>query len=314
MAETRRILIFLVAVLFGGLALPDAGAKGPAGRVQRILSELRDPHSKYVLVAAHRGDWRNHPENSLPAIESCIEMGVDIVEIDIKRTSDGELVLCHDKTLNRTTSGKGKVSDHTLDEIRDLYLRRGHGVTSEVRMPTLREALRVCKDRIVCNIDQGWQYYGEVLALAKELGMADQVLIKGSRPASEVREVLARDSVRMMFMGIFSIRKDGSCPRVDEYMASGFIPPVWELVWRETPPDKMGALCDRVREQGGKVYVNTLWPSLNGHLDDDSALADPDRVYGQIVRLGATVIQTDRPAFLIEWLHRRHRHKALGKH
>ena len=50
----------------------------------RILSELHKSTSKNVLVAAHRGDWRNAPENSIKAIENCIEMGVDIVEIDIR--------------------------------------------------------------------------------------------------------------------------------------------------------------------------------------------------------------------------------------
>ena len=53
-------------------------------------------------------------------------------------------------------------------------------------MPTLREALEVCKDRIVVNIDQGYEYYDLALAVTEELGVTDQVLIKGKRPAEVV--------------------------------------------------------------------------------------------------------------------------------
>ena len=78
----------------------------PLCRADRIVKELHDPSSNYVVVVAHRGDWRNYPENSLPAIESCIRMGVDVVEIDLKLTKDSVLVLSHDRTLNRCTTGR----------------------------------------------------------------------------------------------------------------------------------------------------------------------------------------------------------------
>ena len=66
-----------------------------------------------VLVVAHRGNWSIAPENSLAAIDSAIQMKVDIVEIDIRKTKDGELVLMHDDTVDRTTNGTGKVKDKT---------------------------------------------------------------------------------------------------------------------------------------------------------------------------------------------------------
>ena len=89
-----------------------------ANRAEKILAEMNDPTSDYVIVASHRGDWRNYPENSIPAIESVIRMGVDIVEIDLKMTKDSVLVLCHDKTIDRTLNGKGLVSDFTLDSLK----------------------------------------------------------------------------------------------------------------------------------------------------------------------------------------------------
>ena len=92
-------------------------------RVSQIREQLMSRSTNSVLVVAHRGDWRNFPENSLEGIENAIKMGVDIVELDVQRTQDGVLILMHDETLNRTTTGKGKVSEVTMDYISNLYLR-----------------------------------------------------------------------------------------------------------------------------------------------------------------------------------------------
>ena len=77
---------------------------------------------KTILTSAHRGEHHHHPENSLPAIEAAAGAGVDYVELDIRTTSDGQLVLMHDATVNRMTNGKGKVAEMTFDEIRALDL------------------------------------------------------------------------------------------------------------------------------------------------------------------------------------------------
>ena len=132
-------------------------------RAQEIIDEIHNPESDKVLVAVHRGDWRNHPENSIPAIKSAIEMGADIVELDVALTADSVLVLCHDRTVDRTATGSGAVSDLTLEQIRSLRLYAGHRAqATELLMPTLREAMELCKDRIVINIDKGYEYYDPV--------------------------------------------------------------------------------------------------------------------------------------------------------
>ena len=65
-------------------------------RIETILANMHDAKTPQVMVISHRGDWRNYPENSIPAIESVIEMGVDMVEIDVALTADSVLVLMHD--------------------------------------------------------------------------------------------------------------------------------------------------------------------------------------------------------------------------
>ena len=203
----RRFLIFAAAVL----CFVSCGNKEPqyANRAEKIVAEMHNPDSKYVVVACHRGDWRNYPENSIPAIESIIRMGADIMELDLKLTKDSVLVLSHDKTLDRCTTGKGLVSDYTLDEIKQLRLKRAHGVaTDSLRMPTLREALECCKDRICVNVDQGYEYYDMVLAITEELGVTDQILIKGKKPVAEVAAKMAEHEHNMMYMPIIDIQKE----------------------------------------------------------------------------------------------------------
>ena len=92
------------------MAVSCAPKEQYANRAEKILAEINNPNSEYVVVISHRGDWRNYPENSIPAIESIIRMGVDMMELDVKMTKDSVLVLMHDKTINRMTTGKGLVA------------------------------------------------------------------------------------------------------------------------------------------------------------------------------------------------------------
>ena len=75
---------------------------------RKLRANLLDKNNHSVMVVSHRGDWRNAPENSLQAIQNCIDMGVDMVEVDLKKTKDGHLIVMHDQTIDRTTTGKGK--------------------------------------------------------------------------------------------------------------------------------------------------------------------------------------------------------------
>ena len=117
-----------------------------ANKAEAVAAALKDPKSQYLVVVSHRGDWRNYPENSLPAIESVIRMGVDMMELDLKKTKDGVLVLMHDGTLDRTSTGKGKVSDYTYEELQEFDLKRAHGIAIPgLKIPTLRQAWKCAR-------------------------------------------------------------------------------------------------------------------------------------------------------------------------
>ncbi|MDE5622045.1 MAG: glycerophosphodiester phosphodiesterase family protein [Alistipes sp.] len=300
--------LFLAA---SGLLLSSCAttpAPSTDGRAASIVAALHDPATDRVLVASHRGDWRNWPENSIPAIESVIAMGVDIMELDLKLTADSVLVLCHDKSIDRTTSGKGLVCEIDYDSIRRCVLRTGHNVKTAHRMPTLREALAVCKDRIVVNVDQGYEYYDLVLALTEELGMTDQVLIKGKHPVAAVAEKFAEHPRNMMYMPIVDILKPQGKALFDEYRTTGTVPLAYEVCWDRLTPE-VEACMREVVAQGSRLWVNSLWPSLCGGLDDDTALTSScEEVYGRLVGFGATLIQTDRPELLLNYLRSRGLH------
>lgn len=107
-----------------------------------------------IKVVGHRGNVKFAPENTIPALEKAIELGVDLVEIDIRQTLDSELILMHDATVDRTTDGTGRVDEFTLAQIQ--VLDAGSWFSSEfqnIRVPTLREALSVIQGKALPDLD-----------------------------------------------------------------------------------------------------------------------------------------------------------------
>lgn len=308
----HRIITHLLICVAALLCTVSCGqTNAPEGkRTDKILAEIHNPDSKYVVVAVHRGDWRNYPENSIPAIESIIRMGADIMELDLKLTKDSVLVLSHDKTIDRCLTGKGKVSDYTLAELKAMRLKRAHGVaTDSLRIPTLREALECCKDRICVNVDQGYEYYDMVLRITEELGVTDQILIKGTYPVASVAEKMASHPHNMMYMPICNFRSDKGRRLFNEYMETGTVPLAYEMCWTDLTPEVEDAFR-KIHETGSKLWINTIWGSLCGYLDDDKALdcGNPAKVYDKVLSFGPSFIQTDRPEQLLEYLRSRGLH------
>ena len=319
--KTRFILFSLAALAL--LSGCKEAAPKYANRADAIAAQIHDPASKYVVVACHRGDWRNFPENSISAIESIIRYDADIMELDLKLTKDSVLVLSHDRDVKRCTNfssvfkdepeKSAKVSDLTYEEIRKLSLKRAHGVVIDsIKMPTLEQALRCCKDRICVNVDQGYEYYDLVLAITEKLGTTDQILIKGKKPIEVVAAHESKYEHNMMYMPIVDIQKSAGQKLFDSYLEQGVVPLAYEVCWQSNDDGAFDAACKKIIGQGSKVWVNTIWASLcggDGNDDDAAYLADePGQVYQQYLDKGVSMIQTDRPEQLINWL------KSKGRH
>ena len=283
-------------------------------RTDKLLRELRNPKSDYVFVIAHRADWRNFPENSLEAIESAIKMGVDVVELDVHRTVDGALVICHDKTINRTTNGKGKIAELTLDSIRNCRLRAGHNAVTRYKMPTLEEALDLCKGRVMINLDKAVNYYDQIMDMLVARNMADQVIMKSSKTAPYMKKFFAKHDVNMLYMPIVNYNTKSWAKH--EAMFGGYLETdllfiAFEMCWDGSLPNEK-RVFNKVIKSGKRLWINTLWGKLcggkeNGY-DDDAAVGNEEKIYGKILSYGTSMIQTDRPEMLIKYLNQKGRH------
>lgn len=124
-----------------------------------------------MLRVGHRGARAYAPENTLASFEKAIEIGVDAVELDVRKSRDGELVVMHDADIKRTTSGKGLVSDLSLAQIK-AYSSDGE------KVPTLGEALDFLGGKVKVFIELKEQGSEEqVLAEVRKRGMEKDVVI-----------------------------------------------------------------------------------------------------------------------------------------
>ena len=107
-----------------------------------------------VVVIAHRGFSSAAPENTLAAFSKAIETGCDMIELDVQLSRDGEVVVIHDETLDRTTNGKGKVNQHTLQDLRkfDAGFWFSPQFTGE-KIPPLKEVLALTSSKIPLTIE-----------------------------------------------------------------------------------------------------------------------------------------------------------------
>ncbi len=131
-----------------------------------------------IAVIGHRGGRAMAPENTLAAFRNAIKLGADYVEIDVRATKDGHLVIMHDGTVDRTTNGKGAVKDLDFDTIRALDAgSKFDPKYAEERVPTLDEVLDLCHNKINVYVDHKEAPTEQVFEAIKKHGMEKQVVI-----------------------------------------------------------------------------------------------------------------------------------------
>ena len=298
----QRLSIFLFAFSFQFLISPEGFAQHAPSvhTIRQIQQRLTNAAGKDILVISHRGDWRNAPENSLQAIRNCIEMGVDIVEIDIQKTKDGQLVLMHDNTLDRTTTGKGRVSDWTLDSLKTLFLRDGIGHATYHKIPTLKEAMLEAKGRIMVNLDKCYDYFPEAFKILEATATTDHVILKGyNKTVDQVKLYLKDYLPKIYFMPIINLDVPGAAATLNDFQKN-MKPVAVELVFA-SDTSKVLSQLDVIKQRGSRVWINSLWGNLCANHDDERAVNDLAGTYGWILQKGANMIQTDRPAMLLKY-------------
>lgn len=239
-----------------------------------------------IKVVAHRAAHNHAPENSIKAIEEAVNIGADMVEIDVRRSKDSVLVLCHDRGISRTTSGAGAVSSLSFAEL------------SAFGIPSLEEALLACKGRIDVNIDKGWDYFPEIISMVSAMGMEDQVLLKAHRSPSAI---FSASFQGVEFMPILNLDRPRERRWLKELVESGRFC-YFEVSWRRLTPAVKDCL-ELLRTSGMTVWVNTLYSRRNGGLSDTAAKTKgPAAVITPLSELGVSLIQTDEPELFVSYL------------
>ncbi|GEM_PF-6336970 len=156
---------------------------GKEGTLSHALTTLRAQSNHQMLFAAQAGitfdsQSKRIPENSISAINNVAQLGIDIVEIDVRTTQDGVLVLMKDETIDRTTTGSGRLKDLTYSQLQQYYLETKAGDVSSQKVPTLEEALTEGAGRVWFKIDLTNEAidFSAVNRLVKQAGVESDVL------------------------------------------------------------------------------------------------------------------------------------------
>lgn len=274
-------LLAIAACIFPFFADAQSTGVQPAG-VQHTLAPLPRARHPFIVVA-HRGDHTQAPENTLAAYANAIKNGVDYVEIDLRTTVDSQLVIMHDASVDRMTSGKGLIKDMTYDSLRRLKVKdRAHPEWGESDIPTFDEVLRLCKGKIYIYLD----FKNADPAVAyKEIvryGMEKEVVVYINAPQQFYGWRKAAPAMPLMV----------SLPRTvrDTAALSDFLD--------KYHPDILDGGFDEYTAEMVKMATDKgylVLPDIQG-ANEGPAVWEP------AVQKGIKALQTDHPGDLIAWL------------
>lgn len=278
-------------------------------RIDSLVNQLHNHSDKQIMVTAHRGDWRNAPENSLQAFKNAITMGVDIIELDLNKTKDGVIVIMHDQTIDRTTDGKGKPGDYTWSELKQFHLKNGLGRVTAHTIPTLQEVMLLAKGKVLINLDKSYNYYDEAYQILKNTGTLKQAIFKTDAVYEALKNRYPKVIDSITFMAVVDLDKPGARQIIKDYQQH-IKPVAFELNFKT---DTSAILSDYgfIKNNGSKIWINSLWASLNAGHDDDTAvdLGNTKDSWDWLIAHGATIIQTDRPKELLGYLKKLRLHR-----
>jgi glycerophosphoryl diester phosphodiesterase len=240
------------------------------------------------LFAGHRGmggDGNVAPESTLSGFRAAIAYGLDYVEVDPRPTRDGVLVVLHDSTVDRTTSGHGKVDQMTFASVRSLRIRADEyvGDFGCERVATLEEVLRLCAGHVRVLIDMEKTDRVDLIVRAVHQAGARDWVVLDARNLDRIHQALAIDP-RLAVM----IRPDKVSTIVAEFHAFTRHPAIVQLgkrVLREGAPI--------VHALGARVLTNVF------DEDEVAALTRDGNGYDEATRSGADILQSDRPELML---------------
>ena len=284
-AAATTLLLLSTTGCVGAPPMASAPSSGPA--MAAYFDCVRDGG---VAISAHRAvSALDQPENSIAAIEATgLAIPNAILELDAVLTKDRQLVLMHDDTMDRTTTGRGRVADLTLAQVKQARLKASNGALTRAAPPTLGEALDAAgRVGAIASIDLKPADGETTVDLAR--AVIDQV--RRSRAGNRVILITYNDAdARAVAAMAPEMMISAGLSGVDDL--SG-LNPAQILAWTGTREERP-ALWRALREAGVEVQFGTL--GAEGVRRDDRYAADGDvSEYRDLVRQGVTVIATDTP-------------------
>lgn len=253
-----------------------------------------------VVIAAHRGMAAGYPENTLAAFRHSVSAGFPVIEVDLRATADGHIVILHDETVDRTTDGTGEVGRMTLAEVRSLDAGSHAGPRfAGEPVPTYSETLEALSGlgaTLILDIKQEAMLDNEHVArLAGQHGEDPGVII-AARSITDLLD-FRRLSPRLRSLGLVAGPESGppDPAAIEEFVQAGAdiirLWPQWILASQDTPPGQ-SPLVQRLHGLGKPAWATA--DTLYGDISPDHPRED----LTGLVRLGIDGIITNLPELL----------------
>ena len=265
---------------------------------------IQETAKKKIVTVAHRGVFGgNIPCNTIPSYEIALHQGADMIEIDVDKTADGQLVIFHPGMEKAHLGYEGSIRDLTLEEIRrDIRYVNFDRTPTEHTLCTLDEVFETFKNRCYINVDKFWDNPTLVSDAIRRHGMTEQIIVKTS-PSEEMFALIEKYAPDIQYLPI--IKEDN----VHEVLLKRNIRYVGAevLFTDESSPLCSDEYIARMHAAGKLVWVNAILYSYKavlaaGHSDDTAMYGDPEKGWGWLADKGFDIIQTDWPLELNNFL------------
>lgn len=293
----KKTAIFILSlILFTALSVSSV----IAADASEIASDFSDG-KKNIICIAHRGDWHSFPENSAEAINAAAEY--DAVSVDVRLTADGKPVLMADEKVDRMSvdgegkSVSGKVSSFTLAQLKELYLRESNGGTDKkkttCRIPELKEIYETAAGRTAVMLNVQENDFKTVYDYVKALGKLDETVFRINAKPKKIIE-LTRDldgvNVTGNYQGNIIFLATSA---VKKYFAAN----IYTIEMGSTNGN--GVLYDNFLMKRFVGSKRAMVSMVNGRC---GKRADNETGWDDLISRGYSVIETDFPAELTEYI------------
>lgn len=305
----KRILLFIWACM---AFLVTAAKEPPLHRfiipdITSFRKFIKYTSDQIPLVSSHRGggEEAGFPENCLETFQHTLENTWSLIECDPRYTKDSVMVLMHDETVDRTTNGKGKVSDYTLAEIKKLFLKDNFGNITSYKIPTLDEALDWAKGKTVLILDKKKTTAAERARaiLNKKANLAAVVMCYTPEDAAECYNV----SSDVLMQSITTTNK-----QLTAYEKTG-VPwqNVFAFVSQTKPQDD--DLIENLHKRGVMAIIGCSFTSDRLFLNNTINKTELYNQYYQLLAIKADIIETNLGIFVGDAINKKYPIKGSKK-